>query len=942
MKSHVLRFTDLVKNVLPKERIISDEFQRLAYGTDASFYRLIPQLILIVENENEVIEIIKISKKTKTTLTFRAAGTSLSGQAITDSILVMLSRSWKNYSISSDGSFIDLQPSVIGAFANLYLKKYLRKIGPDPASINSAMIGGIAANNASGMCCGTKDNSYNTLAGMRIVFSDGSLLDTRDNLSIEKFKNEKTEFLNSIKQLSDNVKSNSQLAYRIRAKYRMKNTTGYSLNALVDFDDPIDIIQHLLIGSEGTLGFISEIRLRTVADSDFKASALMIFDSLKSACGAVPIIKQNKVDAVELMDRAALRSVENKKGMPEYLKSLPAGATALLVETSGSDEIELQKFSDDIISSLSNFDFLTPLKFTSNKNEYEVYWKIRKGLFPSVGAMREAGTTVIIEDVAFPLDNLADAAIDLQMLFKKYKYNEAIIFGHALEGNLHFVFNQDFNAESEVKRYKKFMDDVVKLVVEKYDGSLKAEHGTGRNMSPFVKYEWGEQAYDLMKKIKQIFDPESILNPGVILNDDNLIHVKNLKPMPESNEIVDKCIECGFCEINCPSKDITLTPRQRIVAYREIARLKSSGENFLRLNHFIEKFNYFGNQTCATDGLCQLACPVDINTGNLIKNLRAESISKTSDSIATLIADNMDATTNLIRLALKLVKLIHKILGTKILSMISQFLRRISFNKIPLWLKNLPGASRKIENGNFTDSDMKVVYFPSCISRTMGTNNKHEKDLPEVTMRLLKKAGYDVILPNNLNNLCCGMPFASKGFVKQGNQKAIELISALVKASNEGKYPILFDTSPCLHRIKEFIEKRNRDYYSHLTFFEPFEFILEHVVDKIKIKKTDRPIAIHVTCSSHKMNLDDKIRKTANLLSDKVIIPTEVGCCGFAGDRGFTYPELNQSALKDLQSALTENCNEGYSNSRTCEIGLSEYSGIEYKSILYLIDKNSE
>ena len=941
MKRDYKQFENSIIEFLPNERIIKDEFRRLAFGTDASFYRLIPKLVLIVENENEVSQIIKVGRRFSIPLTFRAAGTSLSGQAVTDSVLVVVSRSWKNYSIIENGNFIDLQPSIIGAFANLYLKKFNRKIGPDPASINSAMIGGIAANNASGMCCGTKDNSYNTLAGMRIILADGSILDTRDQKSIAEFKEHHKDLIEEIKLLSDSVLADNNLTSRIRAKYKMKNTTGYSLNALVDFEDPIDIIQHLMIGSEGTLGFISEIRYRTVFESDFKASALMIFDSMKSACSAVPIIKQNKVDAVELMDRAALRSVENKNGMPEYLKSLPENTTALLVETSGKDQQELEKFIHDISNSLTEFNFLIPLNFTSVKKEYEVYWKIRKGLFPSVGAMRNAGTTVIIEDVAFPLDKLADAAIDLQFLFKKYRYHEAIIFGHALEGNLHFVFNQDFNSESEIKRYKDFMDDVVKLVVKKYNGSLKAEHGTGRNMAPFVKYEWGEQAFELMKKIKNIFDSENILNPGVILNQDEQIHIKNLKPMPEANEIIDKCIECGFCENNCPSKDLTLTPRQRIVTYREIARLKTTGENSERLNHFIEKFNYFGNQTCATDGLCQLACPVDINTGNLVKNLRAEKISKTADRIATLLAGKMAAVTNVMRLGLNFVHIIHRITGTKFLKAISLFLRKISLNKIPMWLANLPKAANKIEQTKNIKSELKVVYFPSCIARSMGSKESNEKDIPDVTMSVLQKAGYEIILPSNLNNLCCGMPFASKGLVKQGNQKAIELISELVKASDDGKYPILFDTSPCLQRIKEFMVKRNKEHYSRLKIYEPFEFIADYVLDKLKIRKTNKPIAIHITCSSRKMNLEEKVRKVANYFSDEVIIPEEIGCCGFAGDRGFTFPELNRSALKDLPEYIPENCTEGYSNSKTCEIGLSEYSGIDYKSILYLVDEYS-
>ncbi|MGE5399084.1 MAG: FAD-binding and (Fe-S)-binding domain-containing protein, partial [Ignavibacteriales bacterium] len=618
------QYLELYKHLLktiPENRLIFDELRTLTYGTDASFYRLIPKLVVKVESENEVVDIISKCTELDLPLTFRAAGTSLSGQSISDSVLVVLGTKWNNFKINEDASEIRLQVGIIGAHANLFLAPYSRKIGPDPASINSAMIGGIAANNASGMCCGTSQNSYRTLAGMRIILSDGAILDTNDPSSKEKFMNSHKQMISALCSLSSRVKENTELADRIRSKFKMKNTTGYSLNALVDFDDPIDIIQHLMIGSEGTLGFISEVNYYTVPELINKATSLMLFPDTVTACKAVEILKSCKVEAVELMDRASLASVEGKQGMPEYLSTLGSEVASLLVETRASDSNALSEQISQIISALEVLPKVMPVTFTQDKNEYKKLWDIRKGLFPSVGAMRKIGTTVIIEDVAFPIRHLAEATADLQELFKKHGYNDAIIFGHALEGNLHFVFKQDFNSASEVNRYKFFIDDVTKMVVKKYDGALKAEHGTGRNMAPFVELEWGSQAYQLMKEIKDIFDPKGLINPGVILNNDPQAHIKDLKPLPAANSIVDKCIECGFCEINCPSRNLSLTPRQRIVAWREISRLQATGKNPDRLANLKEEFDYYGNQTCATDGLCATSCPVEINTGNLIKEL---------------------------------------------------------------------------------------------------------------------------------------------------------------------------------------------------------------------------------------------------------------------------------------------------------------------------------
>lgn len=939
-KTYSKLYDEFVK-VIPKDKIYIDELNRLAYGTDASFYRLIPEIVVKVKNATEVQFVISKCNELRIPVTIRAAGTSLSGQAISDSVLMVTERDWRGHKISEDKKFITLEPSVIGSFANAYLKPYDKKIGPDPASINAAMIGGIAANNASGMCCGTAQNSYNTLESMKVILHDGTLLDTASLDSVNSFKESHKEFVDKIIALHKEINSDDELASLIRHKYKLKNTTGYSLNSFVDFSNPIDIIQHLMIGSEGTLGFISEITYRTVVEAPNKASALIIFQDIRDACKSVTALKKQTVDAVEVMDRASLRSVEDKAGMPDYLKTLDVNATALLVETSAVDQKALQKQIDQIVKSLSEYDLIFPVAFTNIPTEYSKLWNIRKGLFPSVGAMREMGTSCIIEDVAFPLDKLADAALDLQALFAKYHYKEAIIFGHALEGNLHFVFNQDFSTDAEVQRYKNFMDEVIEMTARKYKGSLKAEHGTGRNMAPFVKYEWGEKAYSLMQEIKRIFDPENILNPGVILNDDKLSHVHNLKPLPQAHDIIDKCIECGFCEPNCPSKDLTLTPRQRITAYREIVRLTKSKKDVHRKNELIESFKYYGEETCAIDGLCSIACPVDIDTGKLIKELRAEDISSMGESVGKIIGNNLATILAIGKVGLNYIHFWHILLGSSVLEYLGKTKKKIFGKNYPLWNRWMPkGADKLLPEVISESNDKRVVYFPSCISRTMGIpkDSKSNDSLTTVTHRLLLKAGYDIIYPKNLNNLCCGMPWLSKGHLKVGNIKSDELIAELIDISENGKYPVLFDTSPCMQTTKNSIKLQGGN---SLNIYEPVEFISDCLLTELELSKQDKTITVHVTCSSTKMGLTDKFIKVAEACATDVIIPENVNCCGFAGDRGFNFPELNESALKDLKPQLPEACHEGYSNSKTCEIGLSYNSGIEYRSIIYLLDECS-
>lgn len=933
------RFLTELSARIPRGRIFTDPLRTLAYGTDASFYRLVPRVVVWADTEAEVAAVLNAADRQGLPVTFRAAGTSLSGQAVSDSVLLVAGGRWNRYEILDRGERIRLQPGVVGGHANRYLSPYGRKIGPDPASINAAMIGGIAANNASGMCCGTAQNSYQTVAGMRIVFQDGTRLDTADPASCEQFRLSRPELLSALDNLGRQVRAQPALAERIRRKYKIKNTTGYSLNALVDFEDPFDILLHLMIGSEGTLGFISEITYRTVVEHPCKASALMIFPRIESAAAAAAILRGQPVAAVELMDRASLRSVEKKAGMPGFLRQLADPTAALLVESRAFTADELDGQIRAVAASLKAIELERPIAFTDQAAEYTALWNIRKGLFPAVGAVREVGTTVIIEDVAFPIDRLADATLHLQELLRRYRYDEAIIFGHALEGNLHFVFTQDFGQQAEVDRYRRFMDEICSMVVDTYDGSLKAEHGTGRNMAPFVELEWGADGIAVMRRIKEIFDPKNLLNPGVILNPNPQVHIENLKPLPPASPIVDKCIECGFCEVSCPSKDLTLTPRQRITLQREISRLKSTGGDSerLRLTELEGAYRYPGEQTCAADGLCAVACPVEINTGEYTKQLRGDAASRPARRAAGMTAAHFASVASAVRAGLKIADAAHAVIGPRAMEALARRARRLSGGRLPAWSPWMPRgihAPRPIPARG--SADFKAVYFPSCISRTMGpARGDAECDpLHAVTTRLLAKARCEVVFPPRMNSLCCGTPFESKGFRDQADAKTRELEAALLEASEGGRLPVLVDTSPCLYRMKQVMAKR-------LTLLDPVEFALAYLLPRLEIDPVAETIAYHHTCSSTKMGLEAKAITLARACAAKVIVPDLVGCCGFAGDRGFNHPELNASALQHLRRGVGGKCAAGYSTSRTCEIGLSAHSGIHYKSILYLVDRCS-
>lgn len=927
------RFYQLLCEFLPSERLITHPLLTYAYGTDASFYRLTPKMVVRVESEAEVVRLLQQARREGVPVTFRAAGTSLSGQAISDSVLMILGDQWRGHEVLDGGQRIRLQPGVIGQWANDWLKPYQRKIGPDPASIHAAKIGGIVANNSSGMCCGTAQNTYHTLDSMRLVLVDGTVLDTADPQSVAAFRVSHGALLQQLSQLADHAKHHPTLADKIRHKYRLKNTTGYALNSLIDFEDPIDILMHLMVGSEGTLGFISEVVYRTVEDPPHKASALVVFAEAKSCCQAVAALKHAPVSAVELIDGRGLASVRDKAGLPAFIQHLDLQACALLIESRANSEAALQQQLAEIHQVLQPFTILQRTPFTTVEAEYAAYWAVRKGLFPAVGAVRETGTTVIIEDVAFPVPDLAAGVEKLQALFEQFGYHEALIFGHALEGNLHFVFTQRFDEPQEVARYDAFMDAVAQLVAVEYGGSLKAEHGTGRNMAPYIELEWGSEGYALMVAIKRAFDPYGVLNPDVMISSDAAIHLKNLKALPAAHEIVDKCIECGFCEPACPARELTLSPRQRITVWREMLALQASGDDPARLAVFERDYGYLGIDTCAATGLCQQHCPVGINTGDFIRALRA-SHAHTHHEPARYVAEHFSVATGVVRMGLRAAGVAQGVLGDRVLQQLSQYARH-HLPALPQWNTALPTAAARRPRPQHR-STRKVVYFASCASRTLGPSRYDDdlRSLVQVTVGVLERAGYEVIFPAALDEQCCGQPFESKGHFSLAEQKRQQVFDALAQASQHGQYPIYVDTSPCALRL---LSASNRQ---QLNIFDSIPFLAEHVLPHLTVKPVDESIAVHLTCSSRKMGVDQHLLRLVKACAQRVTVPEFIGCCGFAGDKGFTTPELNDHALRDLSQQVSH-CDSGVSSSRTCEIGLSSHSGLHYRHAVYLLDRAS-
>jgi D-lactate dehydrogenase len=930
-----------LQGALPASRILARPIDRLARASDASMYRIVPEVVVRPRDASDVRAILDIARALKQPVTYRAAGTSLSGQAVGSGILVDLSLDWGRFRIEEGGNSVWAQPGVIGGLLNRALVPHGRRIGPDPASIDAAMIGGIVANNASGMCCGVAQNSYQTIRGATIVLADGVIVETHGDSpddADERFKNRHPRLHAGLLELKAKVRADKALSKRIRQKFATKNTMAYSLQAFLEFERPAEILTRLMVGSEGTLGFLADVTLETVPDPRHRATALAYFGALRDAGAAVSPLAEAGAAALEIMDSAALQSMAADLRHPV---DIGPESAALLIEFQEEDPKSLSAGIERAGRVLGRIAGVSNTAFSTDAKERALKWKVRKGLLPLIGARRGAGMAILNEDVAFPRDRLADAITDLHALFDRFAVRDAVVFGHARDGNLHFIAPQDFRGEKNVANYEAFMDALAEMVVGKYDGALKGEHGTGRNMAPYVEREWGQAAYAVMREIKALFDPYGILNPGVLLSDDKAEHVSNLKPFTEITPTADRCIECGFCEPVCPTRPTGLTPRQRIIVLREMKEIARSGESMP--DGLGSDYAESARGACVRDSMCVTACPVKIDTGVLMKELdRAES-SFLGRSAAGLVAAQFGSTTAAARGALKAAGALASgnavargLLkgGGAVLHALAPGLVPNLDPKIPL-PSPAPAVPRPSGRGA-----REVVYFPSCVSRIFGAlPGETPLSTMEATLRCLEAAGYRVSIPEGIDGLCCGLSFSSKSQQEAADRSMRAAGQALAALTRGGEITVVTDASPCALAFLE----RGAPQIRVLDFVQ---FWASEVLTRPDAPKgVDKGRAVlHPTCSLTKLGAVEDLKAVAAAHAEEAIVPLRAACCGFAGNQGFVRPEITEGATRaeaeEVRALLAERPESAaYSTCRTCEIGMSRATGTSYLSAAHLVHR---
>lgn len=897
----------LEKAGLEKRDLHQVAARQVVWSRDASHYEITPGSTLRAGSLAEVAKILRVANEQGMPVTFRSGGSSLSGQTLGRGLVLDTRSSFQEILAISD-DFISLQAGVTLSRANGHLTKKNRKLGPDPASMVASTIGGAISNNSSGMTCGTKYNSYATIQSAKIVFADGTELDTAKKDADATFKALKPEIYNLLTLEREWLFSRPHLVKEVKRLFSLKNTMGYSLNAFVDFQKPIDILLRLLVGAEGTLAFVGEATLKTLKTKALKSTSLLVFDDLETANSELVELLSYNPAAIELMDRTSLAALDAEGELPFEIKArLGSNTAVLLVEFEEDDEKHLDQSVNSFAAKFKTDAALLDAREPKARNEI---WRLRKNLYAIVAKARPSGTTALLEDVAVPPAKLAETCKQIAELCVRSGYGEPVIFGHVRDGNIHFMISDDFTNQERIARFGEFTGELVQIVLSQ-GGNLKAEHGTGRAMAPFVEAQFGQDLYGLIKRIKQVFDPNNILNPGTIIPATDSEYLENLKAVPEVDKIVDTCVECGYCESSCPSAGLTLTPRERIVAFRQLEDMDTDSELAKLLR---KELDYQADATCATDGMCAVNCPVGINTGDFVKELRAKQVGPIGGKVALAVSKNWGGITDLARFGLGIASKLPALAEGA-----SKLARKVTpESTFPLWQPHVEsrGAKKRKQNDS---AGSEYLYLPSCMNELFGDPAVGE------LLELAKQSGKGLQIPAGIESFCCGTPFSSKGY-KAAKQESNDYLLRMLESYPQRK--VVIDGSSCHQTLEADLVAAGYEVQ------ELSEYFARELLSSVQVKRRHNRLVIHPTCSGAKTASNDAMMIIAAEIAIEVEVPVDAGCCGFAGDRGMLVPELTANATaKEAKEVDSLNGSYFASNNQPCQIALTGATGNQYRSI---------
>lgn len=929
---------------LGADDVSTSALDRHARAHDASHYLLVPELVATADDAEAVASALRLATRHRVPVTFRSGGTSLSGQASGRGLLLDTRRGFRRVRVLDDGDRVSAEPGATLRQVNAHLARHRRALGPDPASEVACTIGGVIANNSSGMAAGIEWNSYRTLESAVVVLASGTIVHSAAPDAASRLRREEPELVAALERLRDRVRADPATVAEVRERFAMKNTMGYAVNAFLDFDEPLDLLVHLIVGSEGTLAFVADAVFRTVPVMPHAATALLVFESVDAATRALPALIDTGAAALELLDATSLRVARRLPDAPAEISGFEIDAhAALLVEYRAADADALATVADAASVAIDALPLARPARLTSDPMTRAALWHVRKGLYTTVAEARPSGTTALLEDIVVPVPHLASACDDVARLCDRYGYADSVIFGHAKDGNLHFMVTDDFSAPGATERLAAFTDDLVAIVLG-HGGNLKAEHGTGRAMAPFLDRQYGPELVAVMRELKSAFDPAGVLNPGVIITDDAAAHVRDLKPVVTVEAEVDRCVECGYCEPVCPSRDLTLTPRQRIVVRRARALAEASGDAAL-VSELDEAYRYDGVETCAVDGMCATACPVRINTGDLVKRLRAEGRGSVEQRAWSAAAANWGAVTTAAARGLDLAARLPE----RLIQVPNRAARALlGADTVPLHTRDLPAGGVRRSRvasvagtlGSSSSAGGRVraaVFVPSCQGAMFAPAEPEGVGVQAAVQELCALAGVDLVVPEGIDAVCCGTPWSSKGYADGHATMRDRVASVLASTPGTEALPIVVDASSCTEGLAKLLRGAGEG----RPVLDIVEFVATRVLphlpplaDAAKL----RSVMLHPTCSSTQAGTNGHLAELAASVAREVHVPVEWSCCGFAGDRGMLHPELTASATAaEADEVRRRNAGAHASCNRACEIAMTRATGRTYRHLIEIV-----
>jgi len=885
--------------------VFEDILHRVAFSTDASIYRIVPECIVVPRSVEDIVAVVQVAATEGIPIAPRGAGSGLAGESLCAGIVLDMTHMTR-IDVHDHGETVTCEPGAVLDDVNAALAPLGRKIGPDPSSGNRATIGGSVANNATGAHSLIYGHLDEHVQSMEIVTSDAQVMTVTDQMPRESSR---------LSRLCHDLLSDHVNLIQESQPHTQRSRSGYSIAGVCQ-NDSINLAR-LLTGSEGTLAIFTKITLRTVPVPKHKALVQFEFSDLNHMAQAVPLIVTQKPAACELMDKRLMDMA--REALPQYQDLFPKDAAALLlVEHSGDTAENVKVGIDRTIKAVGDLAQHTRKVFDAN--DQQRLWTSRKDAVPLL--FRQGGTehpVAFMEDVSVEHTKLGKYVAGLETISRRHGVTMTY-FGHAGDGELHVRPFLDLHNPDHIKTMRSLADEVFALAWS-LGGTISGEHAEGLLRAAYVKKQFGEAYYSLLCHIKQLFDPKHILNPGKILNDDPDIMVKNLRRTPDllpdrltselqfdTDELAHElmlCNGCGLCRTHneglrlCPvfraMGDELATPRAKatILDYWATGQLDDKVTESSEFRKLLD--------LCINCKACQQQCPSRVDVSKLMgaararyvkrKGLRRAELTLSNNRLLSLAGSTIAPLANFVTSSPVTGWALEKLLGLDRSRNLPKFEQGSFISAGQVYLDSLP----PIEN----PAD-RVCYFAD----TYANSNDHE--LGFAVLDVLRANDIEVVLPNQRP---APLPAICYGDTRRARKDLEFNVSHLAPWASQGYKVVCSEPSAALalkEDMSHFLTGDEAESVSQATV-ELMNYLLSlHTQNKLKpCDVVSESFLYHSPC--HLTSVGDKASlPLLTALCHCDITDLNAGCCGLSGTFGMQKKnkDLSQAIAARLKTAL--------------------------------------